>query len=127
MQVQNARAHVVRLEELPWIEPPQHNSGFSKMLVNPDNTATRQFDFRVSVYRPKGHVEAHKHDIIEQVYYFLSGRGLLTLDGEPRIIEPNTAVFIPPGVVHAIENTGLEDLVFIVVSSPPQELSRLDK
>jgi mannose-6-phosphate isomerase-like protein (cupin superfamily) len=29
-----------------------------------------------------------------------------------------TAVFLPPGVEHAISNSGLVDLVFLVITSP---------
>lgn len=32
------------------------------------------------------------------------------------------AKVIPPGVRHGIFNTGLEDLVFIVVASPPSDM-----
>jgi len=33
-------------------------------------------------------------------------------------------VFIPPGVEHGISNTGFEDLIFIVIASPPQDMPR---
>ena|SRR5487761_171131 len=118
-------ARVVRLEEMPWIEAPGHHGALSKLLVNPDNAGTHYYDFRVSIYEPKGHVEPHTHPNAEHVYYILRGTGLMTLGEQTVVVEPNTAIFIPPGVVHGIANTGLEDLVFIVVSVPP-ELPRVD-
>jgi oxalate decarboxylase/phosphoglucose isomerase-like protein (cupin superfamily) len=30
-------------------------------------------------------------------------------------------IFLPPGVEHAIANTGLTDLVFLVITSPPED------
>jgi oxalate decarboxylase/phosphoglucose isomerase-like protein (cupin superfamily) len=33
-------------------------------------------------------------------------------------------VFIPPGVKHGIYNTGLEDLVFVVVACPADDMPR---
>ncbi|MGH9356584.1 MAG: cupin domain-containing protein, partial [Terriglobia bacterium] len=108
-----------------WIEPPGHHGALSKLLVNPENTTSRYFDFRISIYEPKGHVEPHTHSEAEQVYYILKGKGLMTLDGKDHVVEPNTAIFIPPGVAHGIANTGLKDLVFIVVTVPP-EISRAD-
>ncbi|TAM74770.1 cupin domain-containing protein [bacterium] len=122
----NAEARVVRLEELSWIEAPGHHGALSKLLVNPENAATKHFDFRISVYAPKGHVEQHTHETTEQVYYILSGKGLMTLGERRVVVEPHTAIYIPPRVLHSIENTGLEDLVFVVVSAPPQEMSRVD-
>ncbi|MGH9357983.1 MAG: cupin domain-containing protein [Terriglobia bacterium] len=118
-------ARVVRLEELPWIEPPGHHGALSKLLVNPDNTQTSSFDFRISIYEPRGHVEPHTHSDAEQVYYILEGKGLMRLGDRDLVVEPNTAIHIPSGLIHGIANTGLEDLVFIVVTTPPQ-ISRSD-
>ena len=44
----------------------------------------------------------------------------MELDGERILLEPHMGAFIPPGVTHGIYNTGLEDLVFIVVACPPR-------
>jgi mannose-6-phosphate isomerase-like protein (cupin superfamily) len=62
------------------------------------------------------------HQEAEHVYYFLRGRGLLTLDQEPLVVEPGLAVWIPPGVRHELENTGVDDLLFVVVTTPAGEL-----
>ena len=116
----------IRAEEVVWIEPPGHFGAYSKLLVNPDNSSSQYFDFRLSLYQPKSYVEDHTHDHSEHVYYILQGRGLMKLDGVPYVVEPNTAIFIPPGVVHSLANTGLENLLFIVVTVPAGELPRID-
>jgi len=123
---QPADARVVRIEEVPWIEAPGHHGALSKLLVNPDNCSTRYYDFRISSYEPKGHVEVHAHERAEQIYYILGGKGLMTLGTRTIVVEPHTAIFIPVGLDHAIDNTGLENLVFIVVSVPADELPRID-
>ncbi len=102
-----------------------HHGALSKLLVNPENSPTKYFDFRISTYTPKGHVEPHTHEVTEQVYYILSGKGVMILGDRRIVVEPHTSIFIPPHVVHAIENTGLDDLVFVVVSAPAQEMSRV--
>ena len=84
--------------------------------------STHNFDFRVSLYRPKGMVEEHAHVRAEHVYYILSGIGLFTIDGQNRLVSPRDSIFIPPGVKHQLVNNGLEDLVFVVVTSPPGEI-----
>jgi mannose-6-phosphate isomerase-like protein (cupin superfamily) len=116
----------LRVEEVEWIEPPQHHSAYSKLLVNPDNSATGYFDFRISLYQPKGYVEEHTHEHAEHVYYILQGHGLMTVGEKKYVVEPHTAIFVPPGVVHAIANTGLENLLFIVVTVPAGELPTSD-
>jgi len=37
------------------------------------------------------------------------------------VLWKDDVIFIPPGVEHAIYNTGMIDLRFIVVTSPPDE------
>ena len=116
------RTKVMRIEEAFWEQPPAHFDAFSKMLVHPTNADTRYFDFRISSYQPKGYAEVHVHEVAENIYYILQGRGIVELDGEKRLVEPHMVIHIPPGVRHGIFNTGLEDLVFVVVASPPSDM-----
>jgi oxalate decarboxylase/phosphoglucose isomerase-like protein (cupin superfamily) len=36
-------------------------------------------------------------------------------------VRRHDVIFIPPGIEHAIYNTGLKDLVFLVITSPPDD------
>ncbi len=116
------KAKVMRAEEAFWELPPGHVQAFSKMLVHPTNADTRHFDFRLSAYQPKGYAEVHVHQEAENIYYILQGKGIVELDGVRHLVEPHMVVHIPPGVRHGIFNTGLEDLVFIIVASPPYDM-----
>ncbi len=116
------KAKIMRAEEAFWEQPPGHFEAFSKMLVHPSNADTKFFDFRLSSYQPKGYAEAHVHQVAENIYYILQGRGIVELDGEKHLVEPHMVIHIPPGVRHGIFNTGLEDLIFIVVASPPFDM-----
>jgi mannose-6-phosphate isomerase-like protein (cupin superfamily) len=116
------KAKVMRAEEAFWEQPPGHFEAFSKMLVHPSNADTRYFDFRISSYQPKGYAEVHVHEVSENIYYVLQGKGMVELDGKRHLVEPHMVVHIPAGVRHGIFNTGLEDLIFIVVASPPADM-----
>jgi mannose-6-phosphate isomerase-like protein (cupin superfamily) len=118
-----SRGKVFQAEEVDWIEAPGHFSAFSKLLINEQN-GSKYFDFRVSSYQPKGYCEAHKHEFAENIYYILKGTGIVELDGNRTLVGPGTVIFIPPKVVHKIINTGFEDLIFIVVGSPPQDMAK---
>jgi mannose-6-phosphate isomerase-like protein (cupin superfamily) len=48
----------------------------------------------------------------------LDGEGLMEIEQERRVVRRHDVIFIPPGVRHAIYNSGLTDLVFLVVTSP---------
>ncbi|MDP6572312.1 MAG: cupin domain-containing protein [Rhodospirillales bacterium] len=119
MANKKARALVRNIAEVPWKEYPGHFGGaLSKPLVDPENSDTRLIDYRISSYQPMAHVATHVHAVQEQVYHVLDGEGLMELDGEPRVVRRHDVIFIPPGVEHAMYNSGLDDLVFVVVTTP---------
>ena len=107
------------IAEEPWQQFPGHFGGaLSKALVHPDTVGSRQIDYRISTYQPMAYVEVHSHKVQEQVYHVLEGEGLMDIGGERRVVRQHDVIFLPPGVAHAIENTGLGDLTFIVVTTP---------
>lgn len=114
------RQAVIRnIAEVPWDELPGHFGGaLSKLLVHPETTGSRHVDHRISTYAPKGYVAPHTHKIQEQVYHVLAGEGLMEIDGKRRVVREHDVVFIPPGIEHALYNTGLAPLTFIVVTTP---------
>jgi len=109
--------------ETLWEQPDagHQNGAYSKMLVTSANAATRQFDYRISIYQPKAHVAPHRHKIQEQIYHVLEGEGLMEIDGARTVVRKHDVVFIPPGAEHGLYNTGFTDLTFIVVTSPPSD------
>lgn len=108
--------------EVLWEEPPNHFDAFSKMLVRPENADTKLFDFRISSYQPKGYVAPHIHNAQEQIYYIISGEALVEIDGARTPVDPYTVIHFPPGVEHALYNTGMTDLTFVVVTTPPDDV-----
>jgi len=109
--------------EVLWEDLPGHFDGaLSKMLITPSNSTTKHFDFRLSTYQPKGFVAKHTHKTEEQIYYMLEGEGLMELDRSQQIVRAGTTIFIPSGVEHALYNTGIRDLTFLVITSPPLTL-----
>lgn len=118
----SAKAVIRPAASVMWEEPPAHYGGaYSKMLVRPEPCGSRALDYRVSVYQPKAYVAPHRHRIQEQIYHILDGEGLMEIEGERTVVRRDDVIFIPPGVEHAIYNTGITDLRFIVVTSPPDE------
>jgi mannose-6-phosphate isomerase-like protein (cupin superfamily) len=113
------RAFIRNIAEVPWREFPNHFGGaLSKPLVMPETAGARHLDYRISMYQPMAHVGGHKHTVQEQVYHVLEGEGVMEIDGNSRVVRKHDFIFLPPGVEHSIANTGLVDLVFLVVTSP---------
>ena len=59
----------------------------------------------------------------DEVYYIVSGRGVLTVDDTQREVGPNTAIFMHEGADVGIRQIGDEDLV-LIVAYPPAERVR---
>jgi mannose-6-phosphate isomerase-like protein (cupin superfamily) len=66
-------------------------------------------------------VQEHTHKVQEQVYYVLEGEGILTLDDAEHLMRAHDYVYVPPGVRHSFTNTGLDGLVFLVITSPAND------
>jgi mannose-6-phosphate isomerase-like protein (cupin superfamily) len=107
------------IAEVPWRQFPDHFGGaLSKPLVMPETAGSQHIDYRISMYQPMAYVKVHQHKVQEQVYHVIEGEGLMHIAGEDHVMRKHDYIFLPPGVDHAISNTGLVDLVFLVVTSP---------
>ena len=53
-----------------------------------------------------------------EVYYFISGRGLMHVDGETTSVAEKQALYVPPGATQHLENIGNDDLVFLCIVDP---------
>ena len=112
------RFFVKRDAEVTRSEPGPHE-GIGK------TTAYRYFDdvtdarviFRKRALHKGASIGMHvlTHD---EVYYIVSGRGLLTVDDTQREVGPDTAIFMHEGADVGIKQVGDEDLV-VIVSYPP--------
>jgi mannose-6-phosphate isomerase-like protein (cupin superfamily) len=122
MPQQQPKASIRNIAEVPWKEFPDHHGGaLSKPLVNPENAGARHLDYRISMYQPMAYVKVHSHKVQEQIYHVLEGEALMEIDGRRQVVRKHDVIYLPPGAQHAISNTGLVDLVFLVVTSPPTD------
>ena len=69
--------------------------------------------FRKRVLHPGSAIGLHRQ-AGDEIYYVLSGRGELTLNGLRREVGPGTAILTRPGSTHALKQLGAEDLVILV-------------
>ncbi|MDD4127802.1 MAG: cupin domain-containing protein [Methanomicrobium sp.] len=65
----------------------------------------------------------HRLNKSSEVYYILSGEGLMHINSETNLLTSGCLVYIPPGSVQYIENMGESDLVFLAIVNPPWEES----
>ena len=60
----------------------------------------------------------HDHEDKEQVYYFLSGRCKMKIDGEIYEVKEGDAVHLPPKTMHQVLNEGEDWVVHLLMTAP---------
>ncbi len=119
MATEKREAFIRNIAEVPWRQFPDHFGGaLSKPLVMPETAGSRHIAYRISRYQPLAYGARHKHKVQEQIYHVLEGEGLMEIGSTKTVVRRHDVIFVPPGIEHSIENTGLVDLVFLVVTSP---------
>ena len=69
--------------------------------------------FRKRALHPGASIGYHQQKE-DEIYYVLSGRGELTLDGVRQDVGPGTAILTRPGSSHGLRQVGSEDLVIMI-------------
>jgi len=72
-----------------------------------------------AMLRPGESSRPHRLRESSEVFVFLSGEGILTVDDETAVVRAGQAAYVPPGAAQHLRNTGSEELVFICLVSPP--------
>ncbi|MBE9099878.1 cupin domain-containing protein [Vacuolonema iberomarrocanum] len=87
-------------------------------LLHPDKQAIALRYSLAHATVPAGQTSTPHALTTSEVYYILSGVGLMTIDDEKQRVEPGDAVYIPPNARQFIHNPGLEPLIFICIVDP---------
>jgi mannose-6-phosphate isomerase-like protein (cupin superfamily) len=69
--------------------------------------------FRKRALHPGSAIGYHRQRE-DEIYYVLSGRGELTLDGARHVVGPGTALLTRPGSSHGLRQVGQDDLVILI-------------
>ena len=87
-----------------------------RTLLSADRTPTDSLTLGIAELAP-GELEAlscHRHPQAE-VYYVLSGEGIVTIADRQHLLSPGCAVFIPGNAQHSVRNTSNETLRILYV------------
>lgn len=85
------------------------------------NSSIRNQSLAEATLPPGASTQEHHHATSEEIYYVLSGRGLMRVADEEREVGPLDAIALPPGVRHKLTNTGEVPLVFLCCCAPAYE------
>jgi mannose-6-phosphate isomerase-like protein (cupin superfamily) len=95
-------------------EPGTHNGGGETVGYSFfGKVPNLKLVFRKRALKPGSGVGLHEQKE-DEIYYVLSGRGSMTLDGKTVEITPGTAVLTRTGSSHSLKQVGSEDLVILI-------------
>lgn len=87
-------------------------------LIDRTTSAITQCSLAEETLPPGRSVTPHRHRQIEEIYYVVSGQGLMTVGDESREVEAGDAIYIPRGQRHILENTGVDPIKLILICGP---------
>jgi mannose-6-phosphate isomerase-like protein (cupin superfamily) len=95
-------------------EPGTHNGGGQTVGYSFFAQAPKlALVFRKRALKPGSGIGYHEQKE-DEIYYVLSGRGMMTVDGTSFEVDPGTAVLTRPGSSHGLKQMGADDLVILL-------------
>ncbi len=115
-----SNSNVVRLEDAPVRKAL---GGTLKTIFTPENVGAKNFRFSVGYFDPNEGLQVHIHPESEEVYYVVSGKGIVYLgkDRKQISIEPGMSLYVDAGTPHGITNTGKEKLIVAFFVAPGKD------
>jgi quercetin dioxygenase-like cupin family protein len=96
----------------------------SAQILWPRNAPDAQITITRVTMAPGAVSERHVHRTSEQTWMVEQGSATLLLDdGKTRPIQAGDVVRTPPGVTHGVTNTGADELVYLSITTPPEDFS----
>ena len=79
----------------------------------------KEFRLNIARFQPGAGHDAHTHEW-EHAFYIMKGTGKAVVEDKEAVVTEGMLVFVPPHLVHSLENVGQEELVVFGVSGPPK-------
>lgn len=102
---------------------PANGFQFTDNLIDEDYTSA--YSVQMSKIATGGRSKLHR-ETFNHAFYIVSGTGRVRIEKQTWDMEPGTVVKVPKGLPHSIENTGSDDLVFLVIYDPPTVTGKED-
>ena len=108
---------VIRCWEEKGVSISEPFKRYIKVMLAPDTRGVPEICYTHAIIYPKSQTDYHKHDRPELIQV-LSGRGVSVCNGVKTEIEPDMALWVKPGEMHQIINTGEESIKLATVFVP---------
>lgn len=109
-----------------WKEKP--DGKFLSVILSPHINIAKNVSAGIVVLLPGVESDEHIHrNGVEEIFYIISGKGLIQVGEEVKNIEAEMVIFGESGKSHRLVNNGKEVLKALWILSPPGEELRIIK
>ncbi len=85
-------------------------------LIDSTNSPSKGLTMGYTTIYPTGTTTGHAHDDREEVYFVISGEGIMVIGEEQFEIKPGDGLYVAPGMFHTTIQTGNLPLVVLWVT-----------
>ncbi|MFW5985945.1 MAG: cupin domain-containing protein [Halanaerobiales bacterium] len=86
-------------------------------LIDPEECESRRLTMGHTTIYPTGSTTGHTHDDMEEVYYVVSGKGVMVVGDDEFEIETGDSLYVPPGEFHTTYQRGNLPLTVVWVTA----------
>ncbi|NOX35421.1 MAG: cupin domain-containing protein [Deltaproteobacteria bacterium] len=91
-----------------------HGGAIAQMIL--DRRTLQELGFlAIARLEPGNEIKSHI-DPMEEIYFVVSGTGMMRVDDDEQQVKPGDATWIPAGSAHSLLNNGPDILVILVVA-----------
>ncbi len=94
-----------------------HGGGVARMILT--SRELEAMDFLAFAHLEPGRALEEHVDPYEEVYFILSGEGVMVVGDEKKNVKPGDAIWLPRGVPHALYNNAETPCRILVVAATP--------
>jgi phosphoglycolate phosphatase len=94
------------------------DSSIIRSILDKTNAPVKNCSLAEAVVKPGKATIEHAHKKSEELYYFTSGTGKMSLNGKNFAVKKGDAVLIPAGTRHKLFNAGRQDLCLLCACAP---------
>jgi len=115
--------NTVHEKDVAWLNLPGRRC---RVMVGGSGLKADHLTFGVTEVPPQSIMTSHTHGKEEEIIYILKGWGVAVVDGKAEPIEEGSAICLPAGSEHYIENKSDKTMKFTFAFSPPVKIGSYD-
>jgi len=105
-------------DKAPTMDVPEPFNRTLKVLLSPAlNEKIKNIAAGLTILPPSGQSDNHRH-VEGEMFYVVSGTGLIQVGGKKAKLAPGVAIWVPSGVNHQLINNSNDILKILWVISP---------